>query len=181
MISLAATILIYALFLAGLTFQNDRVLMLTFPLVVLLFSGTYLEMSPRLKKMKAAYFKVMVFLVIIMQLALFYRAFRPFYENNKVIKTVAAQMLQYPDKRIYTFNIDMALMAYGIKNEIVSLWDKKLTEFAPGSLVLFNYINSQEQWKGMNPMLNWEEINRVHHLELKDNLPGGWNLYEISD
>lgn len=179
--SIAATILLYALFLAGLTFQNDRVLILTFPCVLLLFSGTYVEMSERLKKIKASYFNIMVILVIIIQLALFYRAYRPFYENNKTIRTVATQMLLYPDKRIYTFNIDQALKAYGIKNEIVNLWDKKLTDFKPESLVLFNYLNSREQWKGMNPMLNWEEMNRAHHLKLKENLPGGWVLYEITD
>jgi hypothetical protein len=178
---IAATILVYALFLAGLTFQNDRILILTFPFVLLLLSGTYLEMSERLKKAKTSYFYIMVILVIVIQLGLFYRAFRPFYENNKTIRTIAAQMLQYPDKPIYTFNIDMALKGYGIKNEIISLWDKKLTDFEPGSLVLFNYINSREQWKGMNPMLNWEEMNRAHHLDLKENLPGGWVLYEITD
>jgi hypothetical protein len=73
------------------------------------------------------------------------------------------------------------LKGYGIKNEIINLWDRKLTEFSPGSMVLFNYMNSHEQWKGMNPMLNWEEMNRDHHLELKENLPGGWVLYEITD
>lgn len=179
--TVAATILLYALFLAGLTFQNDRILILTFPCVLLLLSGTYLEMSARLKKRKASYFRIMVILVIILQLVLFYRAFRPFYENNKIIKTVAERMLQYPGKRIYTFNIDMALKAYGIKNEIINLWDKKLPDFKPESLVLFNYLNSQEQWKGMNPMLNWEEMNRAHHLKLMENLTGGWKLYEIAD
>jgi hypothetical protein len=123
----------------------------------------------------------MVILVIIIQLALFYRAFRPFYENNRTIKTISSEMLHYPGKRIYTFNIDLALKAYGIKNEIINLWDKKLADFEPGSLVLFNYLNSQEQWKGMNPMLNWEEMNRDHHLEIKENLPDGWVLYEITD
>lgn len=177
----AATILLYALFLAGLTFQNDRILILTFPFVLLLFAGTYLEMSERLKKKKARYFNIMVIIVVLIQLGLFYRAFRPFYENNKTIRIVADRMLQYPDKRIYTFNIDMALKAYGIKNEIINLWDKKLTGFEPESLVLFNYLNSQEQWKGMNPMLNWEEMNRVHHLKLMEKLPDGWELYEIAD
>jgi len=177
----AGTILLYALFLAGLTFQNDRVLILSFPLLLLLFFGSYLEISDRLKEIKKSYYYIILILVIIIQLGLFYRAFRPFYENNRVIKTVSAEMLHYQDKRIYTFNIDMALKAYGVKNEIINLWEKKLADFKPGSLVLFNYLNSREQWKGMNPMLNWEEMNRDHHLELKENLPGGWALYEITD
>lgn len=176
---IASTILIYALFLAGLTFQNDRILLLTFPCVLLLFSGTYFELTEWVKNRKAAYFKIMVILVIIIQLGLFYRAFRPFYENSKTIKTVAERMLQYPDKPIYTFNIDMALKAYGVKNEIISLWDKKIQDFNPGSLVLFNYSNTAEQWKGMNPMLNWEEMHRVHRLYLVEILPGGWQLFEI--
>lgn len=177
----AGTILLYALFLAGLNFQNDRVLILSFPLLLLVFFGSYLEISDRLKKIKKSYYYITLILVIIIQLGLFYRAYRPFYENNRIIKTVAAEMLHYPDKRIYTFNIDMALKAYGVKNEIINLWEKKLADFKPGSLVLFNYLNSREQWKGMNPMLNWEEMNRAHHLELKENLPGSWALYEITD
>lgn len=175
----AASILLYALFLAGLTFQNDRILLLTFPCVLLLFAGTYFKMTEWVKTRKAGYFKIMVFLVIIIQLALFYRAFRPFYENSKIIKTVAERMIQYPGKPIYTFNIDMALKAYGVKNEIISLWDKKIPDFKPGSLVLFNYTTSAGQWKGMNPMLNWEEMHRAHQLKLLENLPGGWQLFEI--
>jgi hypothetical protein len=176
---IAATILFYALFLAGLTFQNDRILMLTFPCILLLLSGTYLELSEWVKRRKAFYFRIMVILVIIIQLGLFYRAFKPFYENSKTIKTVSERMLQYPDKPVYTFNIDMALKAYGVKNEIISLWDKKITDFQPGSLVLFNYTNTAEQWKSMNPMLNWEELHRAHQLGLLENLPGGWQLFEI--
>jgi 4-amino-4-deoxy-L-arabinose transferase-like glycosyltransferase len=177
----ATTMLLYALFLAGLTFQNDRVLILSFPLVLILFFGSFQDILDRFEKTKKSYHYMVVILVIIIQLALFYRAFKPFYENNRITRQVSLEMLHYPDKPIYTFNIDMALRAYGIKNEIINLWEKRLAEFKPGSLVLFNYLNSQDQWKGMNPMLNWDQMNREHHLNLRENLSGGWALYEITD
>jgi hypothetical protein len=90
-------------------------------------------------------------------------------------------MMHYPGKKLYTFSIDMALKEYGVTNETVSLWSNKIDFFEPNALVLFNFADTRQQWKEMNPMLNWESLSRDHHIKLLENFPEGWNLYEITD
>jgi hypothetical protein len=232
---LLLVILVYALFLAGLPFQNDRVLLLSFPLVVILFSCSFITLTEKYslhlqsqypessfslsrrgsqKKREVSqkidnlcinfaklcdklcatlretaifrplrpYLKHLVIIsVIVVQMILFYGSFRPFYRNNKTTKTIALKMLEYPGRKIYTFNIDMALKGYGVTNETVNLWSNKIDFFEPGGLVLLNFADSQNQWKGMNPMLNWERLTKTHHLKVVESFPEGWNLYEITN
>jgi hypothetical protein len=75
----------------------------------------------------------------------------------------------------------MALKAYGVENKTINLWENRIKQFEPGYLVLFNYQDSYTQWKGTNPMLNWESLQKEHQLRLIDKLPGNWNLYEIGN
>jgi hypothetical protein len=92
---------------------------------------------------------------------------------------IAHRLKAYPDRTIYTFNIDMGLKAYDIKNDIINMWAERINNFKPGSLLLFNYVNSYQQWKGQNPIINWEKVNAEHEVSLIEKLPDNWNLYEI--
>jgi hypothetical protein len=230
-----SVILIYALFLAGLPFQNDRVLNLTFPLVLILFSRPFITMTwiishhSKWSCLESSFFlsrrgsqinrrvpqmidnvrfnfaklceklcetlretfifrffgqhlKILVVIpVILIQGVLFYKAFSPFYRNYRTNRTIAENMLNHPGKKLYTFNIDMALKGYGVPNATISLWSSRVDYFEPGALVLFNFAATRKQWKGMNPMINWESLKKDHHLKLLENFPEGWNLYEITD
>jgi hypothetical protein len=171
----------YALFLAGLATQNLRFLLLTFPLILVLFYPSFHFFYDRLVKARPITVYLAVFIVMTFQLALFYRAFRPFYENSRDTRYIAERMGNYPGKVIYTFNIDMALKAYHVNNQVVNLWAEKVGHFKPESLVLFNETGFSEQWKGYNPMINWETMKREYKLDLIEKMPGGWNLYEISE
>jgi hypothetical protein len=187
-------IVTYALFLAGLPTQNSRFLLITFPLVILLYSGPFLrcldlihqyfnsvcriQIIKKSKKMILIFMAVSVFLI---QIALFYRAFTSFYKDSRTIKEIALRLKSYPGKTIYTFNIDQGLKAYDVKNEIINLWSDRINNFKPGSFILFNYVNSNHQWRDTNPMYNWEKVNKEYKVSLIEMLPGGWNLYEIKN
>jgi len=90
-------------------------------------------------------------------------------------------MKAYPDKSIYTFNIDMGLKEYGVKNEIINLWLSGINHFYPGSLILINPGNAYRQWKNLNPVYNWEKVKREQGVRLIEKFPGGWDLYEIKN
>jgi hypothetical protein len=184
----------YALFLAGLTTQNSRFLLLTFPCVVILYSGSFFRFSDFinntdtfishnniLKRFQKQIPVILISGIFLIQILLFFRALRPAYKDSVCIKEIADRIKSYPDKTIYTFNIDMGLKAYKVKNEIINLWSERINNFRPGSLVLFNYVNSYRQWKDLNPMYNWERVNTEYYLLLIEKLPGGWNLYEIKN
>ena len=187
-------LVIYALFLAGFSTQNSRFLLVTFPCVLILYSESFFRCLDLIAKTISSAFKLeiiekaskrVLFIIItsvfIMQMLLFYRAFKPSYIDCRIVQEIASRMKAYPDKTIYTFNIDMGLKAYDVSNEIINLWPSRINYFKPGSLILFNYVNLYRQWKDLNPFYNWEKVNNEHDVLLIDKLPGGWNLYEIKN
>ena len=191
---IVSILFVYALFLAGLTTQNSRFLLVTFPCVLILYSESFFRcwdfiqgtgnsvlkryMIGKTPNMLLSFLFVTVFLI---QTVLFYRAFIPFYKDCRTIQEIALRIKAYPAKTIYTFNIDMGLKAYDVRNEIINLWSCRINNFKSGSLILFNYVNSYHQWIDLNPVYNWERVNKEHDVELIEKLPGGWNLYEIKN
>jgi hypothetical protein len=174
-------ILLYSLFLAGFTTQNLRFLLLTFPCVIVIYAGSFFRIHDYVKSRYGILIFTSVTFVIIIQVLLSCRAFKPFYEDSRTVREISASLKSYPGKAIYTFNIDMGLRAYNIQNEIINIWEKDIKIFRPGSLILFNYVTSYRQWKGLNPMNNWKRVKEGHHLLLREHYSGGWNLYEIAD
>jgi hypothetical protein len=183
---------LYALFLAGFPAQNSRLLLLTFPCVMILYSEPFLISRKRiddfhnfvLKKINPDQTKkrlksLLIGGAVLVQMALFYRALIPAYSDNQITREIACRLKAYPDRTIYTFNIDMGLKEYDIKNDIINMWINKIDNFKPGSLLLFNYVNSYQQWKGQNPIINWDKVNKEHDVLLIEKFRDNWNLYEI--
>jgi hypothetical protein len=178
---LLGSFFLYSLFLAGLTFQNDRVLLLTFPLVIILFSYPFIRLSSIIARLHGSYIVLIILLAVCIQTGLFYRAFLPFYKNSRTAKILAEEVKRYPGRVVYTFNAEQALKAYGVGNPVISMYPDKLDTFRINSLVLFNPDGSAGQWSGYNPMMNWEKLNTAYHLKKLKTLPDGWLLCEIGD
>jgi hypothetical protein len=178
---IAATVLLYAFFLAGIPFQNMRFLLLSFPLVLVLVYPGFISIEKRIASKKRVS-EIATVLIAIMQFGLFYRVFMPFYHDNKVEKQIANEMLKYSNATLYTFSIDGALKAYGYNGRIINMWDVKLdtvkNDNGP-SMVLFNEHAFAEQWKDKNPMLNWEFLKTKYKLAVIDSLPDNWVLYKV--
>ena len=172
-------ILIYAIFIAGLPLQNQRYLLLTFPMVLFFFYFSFSGLLETIRKYSRVILLILFGFTLAIQLLLCYRAFKPFFGNSSAIRYVTEKMKKYPGKTIYTFNIDMALQSYQIENEMINLWINRIDSFKPGSLVLVDRKNIVEHWQGMNPMINWESLNKNYPVRLIETMPGGWELYEI--
>jgi hypothetical protein len=191
-LSIIMIFFLYALFLAGFPAQNSRLLLLTFPCVLILYSEPFLRFWKRLNDLHSFVLKKYNFeltkkrmyipligSIMLVQLALFYRAIIPSYSDSQITREIANRLKAYPERTIYTFNIDMGLKAYDVKNDIVNMWTERIDNFKPGSLLLFNYVNSYRQWKGRNPIINWDKVNKEHEVFLIEKFPDNWNLYEI--
>jgi hypothetical protein len=178
--ALVSSIILYALFLAGIPFQNMRFLLLSFPLVVVaLFPGYNVIHKYLLKK---EWLKYGIVFVLIVQLGLFYKVFNSFYTDNKTEKQVAAEMLKYSNSTLYTFSIDMALKSYGYKGNIINMSQVKIDTLKnkdTNALVLFNVKQFSEEYKNKNPMINWEYLNKSYVLVKIDDMPEGWVLYKL--
>jgi len=174
------SIAIYLLFLMGTPNQNIRLLTLVFPLVLLLYAVPFQFIMEKyftsVAKRNALYVSV-----VVVQLTLFFFAFRGISILNKNERIVAEKCLKYStDKTIYTFSIDGALKIYGVKNKIINLWDTKVSLVVPNSLILVNEKELERQWQGKLPMINWVYIRSNYKLTRIDLRAGDWVLYECN-
>lgn len=169
-----ASILVYAFFLAGIPFQNERFLLLSFPFVVILFYPAFERMLFWKPIMKYA-----LVLIIVISIPLALRAIYPMYERNKLEKNIASQLSSYQGKTLYAFDMDVALQGRGCNFVYRNLWEKKYEQFDKNSLLLFNEEKFSKQWTNKNPMLNFNFIKNNYSLVPEKNLPDGWTLFVI--
>jgi len=176
---LLVLVTIYALFLAGIPFQNMRFLLLTFPLVSVLMFPLFQRFRHKVL-IKNVLLWSFVILVVLIQAALIYKYSSGLYRANRVERKVAQKVLAYSNRPIYTFAIDGALKCYGVEsNDIVNMWYSKLDSVKISALVLFNEDKFKRQWKNQNPMINWQMISNKYRLEKIEILPSGWELFQI--
>ena len=56
---------------------------------------------------------------------------------------------------------------------------KRYSNFEKKALVLINEKQLVKQWKGKNPLLNWNSIQKKCKLIKLKTVAADWNLYEI--
>lgn len=167
----------YGLFLAGIPFQNNRFLLLSFPLIIIiLFSGFNLS----IEKFNNLFTKKAIqFIVVIIQLTLCSFSLKPILERNHLEQEITSKLENYQNKTLYSFDIDIALQGRGLDFEYKNLWIEKYNTFENGALVLFHPNKFEKQWKGKNPIINWNNLQNNYNLKIIHNLPEGWILFEI--
>lgn len=167
----------YGLFLAGIPFQNNRFLLLSFPLIlIILFSGfnfAFEKFSNLFTK------KAILVIVVIIQLTLCYFSLKPILDRNHLEQDITSKLENYQNKTLYSFDVDIALQGRGLEFDYKNLWIKEYKTFQNGALVLFHPAKFEKQWKGKNPIINWNNLQNNYNLKVIRNLPEGWILYEI--
>lgn len=173
-----AGMILYLLFIAGIPSRNSRYLIPLLPFYVLICFPAYLKTLSWLfgkRKMKI----ILVISAFIVQIILVAFALRPFLMMNRLEKSIAETIIDYHPEVIYTFGIDGAISSYGFQGKLINMWEKPVDTIVPGSLMLFNTQIYEKQWKGKNPMLNFQLlIDKGKALQIEE-LESGWKLYEI--
>ena len=168
-----SSIIVYAVFLAGVPFQNKRFLILSFPLISAVLYPAFLRFI-QLVNLK------IIFLVIIpVQSFLFYNNFKKVSERNQLEKKWANVISQTNEKYLYTFDIDIGMRSYDTSKTVFNLWLKQYDSFQTPSLLLFNENKFKEQWKGHIPMINYNFILEQYELEPLISDKYGWELKKI--
>lgn len=171
---LLLSIVLYALFLGGIPFQNKRFLLLTFPLVIVF-------LYPYLKSLLHTFSnqKLLFAIVFVIQISLGFYFGKKFYDRNLLEKKVSKEMKQYEGKILYVFDIDIALQGRKVVFNYKSLWITKYPTFEKNALVLIDEKQIVKQWQGKNPLLNWENIKNNYQLKKLESFSGDFNLYRI--
>ncbi len=174
---LCSSYILYSLFLAGIPFQNSRFLLLSFPvLLILLFPAfEYLSALSFCKKHK----NPILITLFLFNTALCLYGLKPILERTFFEKKIVAELKEYQNNQLYSFDIDIALQGRGLQFDYKNLWIEEYTTFQENALVLFHPTKFLVQWEGKNPIKNWNNLNKNYHLELVKNCSNGWNLYKI--
>lgn len=175
---LVSAFMLYGFFLAGIPYQNNRYLFLSFPILLVVLFPYFNWIMELFKNKKLKNF--LVFGVVMLQLFLCFLALKPMLERNSFERKVASQISPYQNNTLYSFDIDIALQGRDLKFKYQNLWAEKYTSFEENALVLFHPKQFESKWKGRNPMLNWHFLEQNYNLKIISRFPEGWTLYKIS-
>lgn len=169
--------LLYALFLAGIPFQNNRFLVLSFPLIIILCFPVFVYFS-ELKSLKKS-FNFILLGVFLLQLFLISRTMESIINRNTFEKEIVSQLESFQNNTLYSFDVDIALQGRNLQFDYKNMWKQKYENPTQGSLVLFHPSKFIDQWKDKNPILNWQFFNQKYDLKLIKQCSQGWQLYKI--
>jgi len=171
------SVLLYALFLAGIPFQNNRFLLLSFPLIIVILYPVFYFFSEIsfIKK----YLGLGFIILIGLQFYLISKALESNVKRNTFEIEMAEALKPYQNEVLYSFDIDIALQGRNLNFDFKNMWGKRYSNIEVGELVLFHPTKFTNQWKEKNPILNWKYFNKHYHLKIIKNCPEGWKLYKI--
>ncbi len=168
----------YAFFVGCIPFQNNRVLLLSFPLV-LVFLFPAAQLSWKYISEKFTNKKVVLITVAMLQLVLFTRAFIPFYHYNANEQKIISFIQSVPHTTVYTTEMTAALNAFDVKHTVIDLWNESINKINKPALLLVNLPKFEKQYENMNVMSNYNIIRNKTQITLVKNFDSGWQLYEI--
>ncbi|MGD1847156.1 MAG: hypothetical protein ACFB10_17335, partial [Salibacteraceae bacterium] len=176
---LLLALLVKVLFLAGLPFQNPRVVYLGYPLVLLLVAPGFVRLWNRFSINKVWRWGLLTGVVMV-QLALLVRGYHQFYSNQQVQQLLAYRIKEREKEvPVYTFAVDQALDTYNVESPIYNLWRQKFDEFSLGGVVLFQPEKFGNANAPGNVWANWQTLTTHYQLRPLESLAEGWVIYRI--
>jgi hypothetical protein len=171
---------LYLLFIAGIPSRNIRYLVPVLPFYLVICFPCFLLVLSWLYKRRNT--RIIIFTgAVMLQLILVVKAFLPFYQFNRLDQAIAEKIVEYHPAVLYTFGIEGALRSYGYQGEIINLWKEPLDTIKQDALMLFNRKKNEQQWNGMNPMLNYYLVIQQGKAVKIDELESGWEIYEVKE
>ncbi|MEZ4788626.1 MAG: hypothetical protein R2811_01275 [Flavobacteriales bacterium] len=168
---------VYLLFVAGLPFQNDRVLLMTQPFVVIAFHRAFADAWTWLQEHRSAT-RAIVLGISVVQVALFVRAMLPFMRQAAVERELAATTCGFGPARVYTHGMGAALVTYCPDVPVTELWYAELDRFEPGSFIVVRPGDLSTQWVGRPPATNWDALQRAGAFPVVVR-PDGWVIARL--
>lgn len=173
--------LTFGLFLAGYQDQNPRHLLIGFPMILFCCFHGFDHYFGLFRERK--FFIPLMILIGMVQVLLSARALKSGFLRNALERKVTERLRLLEGKTqvpvLYGFDMDIALASRGVPFEVRSLFREEYAGFERGALVLFNEKALSGQWKGKNPMINWEKLKNNYTLRSMETFDRGWQLYSI--
>lgn len=178
---LTICLVFYLFFLGGFTHQNLRYLMPAYVVLLVLMFPAW----DRFFAYGSYFFKKLtnglLLAALVLQTAGIVWALRPVVKRHNHERETAAVLKQHlkPGDVLYGFDLDVAMRTYLPEVQHRNLWIEVYPAFEPGAWVLFNEPRLREQWKGKNPMINWQALEATGRLRVVQEVTDGWTLYRV--
>ena len=173
------SVIIYALFLSGIPFQNSRVMTFSYPLIVMFLFPAFLSFIAWIKSKKLP-LKVALLITVIVQIGLCVRALQPSIEYSR-FESVLVSWVQsnHPKATIYTSAYSQLFPAHRTENVIVQTFDSVLSSYEENSILIFNESLIDFKIKHTIPHQNWKKANELMLVEEEKCWPNGWCVYSL--
>lgn len=168
---------LYIFFLAGIPFQNPRVLGLVFPLILILLFPAFARLMQ--VKLIQRFFIPIGMVCVMLQLVFFAMTFKLIFTRSIAEKELATMIQPYEGGTLYSFDVDLAMQGRGLDFEYKNMFMERYEKFQKNDLILFDPTRYEIQWKDKTPMLNWEFVSKNYKLKILETHPEGWKLYQI--
>ena len=173
--ALAAGLVMFTLFAAGLPYQNPRHLLPAFPVVLLLLGPAARRAMDAARGRRLV---VVLALLAAFNIALLPRALRAMLASNAFERQMAEGLRHEPATTLYTFALTPALATRGVPQHLVDLFDGPVAGAQPGDLVLFAPARFRAQWDRTVVMENWRRLEALGLVPRRE-LGEGFTLYEV--
>jgi hypothetical protein len=167
----------YLLFIAGMPFQNDRVLLMVLPLVALLCYPAFTRALEFLRSKKIEW-RCAVAVLAVIQAGLFIRAMVPFIHRSTVEQELAAIVNSEKPELVYTHGMGAAFVTYCPGVKVNELWYMELDHFEKGAMVVVHPRNLEDQWEGRPPAINWTRA-QLQGVQVLHQRQDGWIVARV--
>lgn len=168
---------LYIFFLAGIPFQNPRILGLVFPLLLILLFPAFVKLMKA--KLIKRFFIPIGIVFVILQFVFFSMTFKLIFERTIIEKELATMIKPHEGNTLYSFDVDLAMQGRGLNFDYKNMFLERYESFQQNDLILFDPARYEVQWKDKTPMQNWDFIEKNYKLEILETHPQGWKLYQI--
>lgn len=146
--------LAYVLFVGGMPYQNDRVLLLAQPFAAMALWPAFSRGWEWLAHRKLWRAPALIALVVL-QAALCVRAILPFVQQARKERAVIALVAAERPARVYTHGLGAACSTYLPGVPVTELWHGDVERFEHASVIVARPADLGTQWRGRSPERNW--------------------------
>jgi len=166
----------YALFVGGMPYQNDRVLLLGQPFALMIFWPAFQRAWARLEGMPTLR-PIIWGCLLLVQGALSVRAIMPFIRQARMEREVVTRVGAWRPTQVYAHGIGAACVTYLPAIKVTELWQGEVERFASGAVIVGRPGDLHTQWEGLHPQRNWQKALEQGAREV-DELEG-WVLLRV--
>lgn len=172
-----AMVLVYLLFIGGMPFQNDRVMLMAQPFAAILLFPAFVRAIEWAKGKGIRPSHIVVALAFV-QAGLFLRAMMPFIHQARLERQLAAALNDRSAGLIYTHGMGAAFDELCPEADITELWYGRIPHFESGAYVVVQPSVLSVQWQGQPPEWNWQRV-RSQGVVIEERGPEGWVIARV--